>query len=99
MAMMSQTFEGQRLQASFTFQIVEMVKRIKINPMPRTAALPWGFSLAAGIIFTVMCLSGSAPLKCGATSPTSIAVNVGFPPLWGICENHHTGFYSISPYH
>ena len=56
LAMMSQTFEGQRLQASFTFRIVEAVKRIKINPMPRATALPWGLSLAAGIIFTVMSL-------------------------------------------
>ena len=56
-AMMSQTFEGQRLKASFTFRIVETVKHIKVNPMPRTAALPWGLSLATGIIFTVMILS------------------------------------------
>jgi RNA polymerase sigma factor (sigma-70 family) len=55
-AMMDTAFEGQKLQASFTFRIVEAVKRIKINPMPRTAGLPWGLSLAAGIMVAVMTL-------------------------------------------
>jgi RNA polymerase sigma factor (sigma-70 family) len=55
-AMMDTAFEGQRLQASFTFRIVEAVKRIKINPMPRSAGLPWGLSLAAGIAVLVMTL-------------------------------------------
>ncbi|MFC1717937.1 sigma-70 family RNA polymerase sigma factor [Candidatus Poribacteria bacterium] len=54
---MDTAFEGQRLQASFTFHIIETVRRIKINPMPRAAGLPWGLSLAAGIIFAVMSLS------------------------------------------
>ena len=53
-AMMGTAFEGQRLQASFTFRIVEIVKRLRIQPTPRTAGLPWGLSLAAGIIITVM---------------------------------------------
>jgi RNA polymerase sigma factor (sigma-70 family) len=39
-AMMDTAYEGQRLQASFTFRIVEAVKRIKINPMPRMTGLP-----------------------------------------------------------
>jgi RNA polymerase sigma factor (sigma-70 family) len=56
-AMMDTAFEGQRLQASFTFRVVETVKRIKIHPMPRTAGLPWGLSLAAGIIVTVLSLN------------------------------------------
>jgi RNA polymerase sigma factor (sigma-70 family) len=55
-AMMDTAFEGQRLQASFTFRIVEAVKRIKINPMPRMTGLPWGLSLAAGIAVVVMTL-------------------------------------------
>ena len=49
-AVMSATFESQRLPATFTFRIVEAVKRIKIHPMPRVAGLPWGLSLAAGIM-------------------------------------------------
>ena len=55
--MMDTIFEGQRLQASFTFRIVESVKRMKIHPTPRTAGLPWGVSIAAGIILAVLSLS------------------------------------------
>lgn len=54
LATMSTTYEQQRLGASFTFRIVEMVKRIKIHPVPRTPMLPWGLSLGTGIIFTVL---------------------------------------------
>lgn len=56
-AMMSKTYTEQRLQASFTFQIVEAAKRIKIQPMPRMTGVPWGISLAAGIMFAVLSLS------------------------------------------
>ena len=55
--MMSTTFETQKLHESFTFRIVEAVKRTKIQPMPKATGLPWGLSLAASIIFTVMSLS------------------------------------------
>jgi N-acetylneuraminic acid mutarotase len=55
-AMMSTTLEAERLPATFTFRIVEAVKRIKIHPMPRVAGLPWGLSLAAGIAVVVMTL-------------------------------------------
>jgi RNA polymerase sigma-70 factor (ECF subfamily) len=48
-AMMGTAFEGQRLPEGFTFRIVEAVKRIKINPMPRLAGLPWGLSAAVGV--------------------------------------------------
>jgi RNA polymerase sigma factor (sigma-70 family) len=61
-AMMDTAFEGQRLQASFTFRIVEAVKRIKINPMPRKAGLPWGLSLAAGIAVVVMTLGSQVAI-------------------------------------
>jgi RNA polymerase sigma factor (sigma-70 family) len=54
LAMMSTTFEQQRLQAVFTFNIVEMVKRIKIHNIPRIPWISWGFSMGIGIIFTVM---------------------------------------------
>jgi len=73
LSLMSMTLEQQRLQASFTFRIVEMVKRIKINPMPNTTALPWGLSLTAGIIFTIMCftqnLNHSNPVGTPVYSP------------------------------
>jgi len=47
--MMSETFEQQKLHAGFTFRIVEIVKGVRLNPIsPKT--LPWGLSLATGII-------------------------------------------------
>jgi len=51
--MMSETFEQNRLKAGFTFRIVEMVKRVRINPVT-PKALPWGLSLATGIIIAVL---------------------------------------------
>ena|GEM_PF-549379 len=59
-AMMSATYEQQRLKADFTFRIVELVKRMKIQPVPRTPWLPWGLSVATGIIIAV--LSFTSPL-------------------------------------
>ncbi len=80
-AMMDTAFEGQRLQAGFTFRIVEAVKRIKIEPMPRTAGLPWGLSLATGIILAVLSLGShmnlsrfmNAPLDSTLPDETAIA--------------------------
>jgi RNA polymerase sigma factor (sigma-70 family) len=57
LTMMSTEYEQQRLQASFTFRILEAVKRIRIHPTPRTAGLPWGLSLATGIIVTFLTLT------------------------------------------
>ena len=57
LAMMNTTFDEQRLQSTFTLRIVDAVKRIRIQPTPRTAALPWGLSLAAGIIITFLSLT------------------------------------------
>ena len=54
--MMKTTFEVHRLRAGFTFHIVEAVKKIRIQPTPRTAGLPWGLSLAAGIILSILSL-------------------------------------------
>ncbi len=71
-AMMDTAFEGQRLPAGFTFRIVEAVKRIKINPMPRTAGLPWGLSLAAGIVITVLSLSPYMNISSHIAPPTGL---------------------------
>lgn len=57
LTMMSTEYEQQRLQASFTFRILEAVKRVRIHPTPRTAGLPWGLSLATGIIVTFLTLT------------------------------------------
>ena len=56
LAMMSATFEEQKLQSTFTLRIVEAIKRIKVQPTPRTSGLPWGLSLATGIILTALSL-------------------------------------------
>jgi RNA polymerase sigma factor (sigma-70 family) len=79
-AMMDTAFEGQRLPAGFTFRIVEAVKRIKINPVPRVAGFPWGLSLAAGIIVTVLVfnphLSFLNPMSVPTGSPLSAETKV-----------------------
>lgn len=66
-AMMGTAFKEQRLQASFTFRIVETVKRMKIQPAPRTSELPWGLSLAAGIIITVLSLGAHLSISGALT--------------------------------
>ena len=63
LAMMSRDFEERRLPVGFTFNIVESVKRMKIQPMPRTAGLPWGVSLATGIIVAVLSLGSHLSLS------------------------------------
>jgi len=56
LAMMSATFEQQKLKSGFTFRIVEAVKKIRIDPISTVKGLPWGLSLATGIIIAVACL-------------------------------------------
>jgi RNA polymerase sigma factor (sigma-70 family) len=72
-AMMGTAFEGQRLPVGFTLRVVQAIKHIKINPMPRMAGLPWGLSLAAGIIITVLSLNPHL------TIPGDIGVPAGSP--------------------
>jgi RNA polymerase sigma factor (sigma-70 family) len=57
LVMMGEAFSQQKLQVTFTFRIVEAVKRIKINPVSTMKGLPWGLSLATGIIIAVMSLN------------------------------------------
>ena len=57
LVMMGETFSQQKLQVTFTFRIVEAVKRIKIHPVSTMKGLPWGLSLATGLIITVMSLN------------------------------------------
>jgi len=52
LAMISTAKEQHDLPATFTFQIVEMVKHIRINPIS-IKPLPWGLSLTAGVIALV----------------------------------------------
>ena len=58
-AMMSTVLPKQRLQASFTFRIVEAIKKIKANPFSEIKGLPWGLSLATGIFIVVMSFSNN----------------------------------------
>jgi N-acetylneuraminic acid mutarotase len=67
--MMSSTYEQRRLPLGFTFRIVEAVKRIKINPMPRMAGLPWGLSAAVGIIITVLSLNPHISIPSHMATP------------------------------
>lgn len=61
-AMMNIHFEGHRLPMGFTFRIVEAVKRLKIQLVPRTTGLPWGLSLAVGLAIAVMGISSRLSL-------------------------------------
>ncbi len=56
-AMMDTAFQGQRLQATFTFRVVDAIRRIKIHPMPRMTGLPWGLSFAVGVVITFLSLN------------------------------------------
>jgi RNA polymerase sigma factor (sigma-70 family) len=53
LAVMGTAFEGWKLRIGFTFRVVEAIKQIRVQPIsPKT--LPWGISLGAGLIFTVL---------------------------------------------
>jgi len=55
---MNTTYDQQKLQPSFTFRIVEMVKQIKIQPAPRSTPLvPFGISAVTGIVLTILMFS------------------------------------------
>jgi len=52
--MIGASFESKRLGSSFTFRIVEAVKRINPNPVSVTKGVPWGITLATGIIMAFL---------------------------------------------
>jgi len=57
LTMMSAVFEQQkrqRLHAIFTFRIVEAIKRVRMEPALPLKGLPWGLSLATGVIIAVL---------------------------------------------
>ncbi|MEK7396968.1 MAG: kelch repeat-containing protein, partial [Candidatus Poribacteria bacterium] len=56
-AMMGRTFETQRLPIGFTFRIIEAVKRIKIDPVSIGKGVPWGLSLATGLLIAILGLN------------------------------------------
>ena len=67
--MMSATYEQHELPGNFTFRIVEAVKRIRIPPVSRTAGLPWGLSLATGIVITILSLSPHLSIPRSMANP------------------------------
>jgi RNA polymerase sigma factor (sigma-70 family) len=71
--MMSDTFEHNRLRVGFTFRIVEIIKGIKINPMP-PKTLPWGLSIATGIVIAILGIGTQINITDGEsyTSASSI---------------------------
>ncbi len=69
--MMSETYEQNRLRASFTFHIVEIIKRIRIDPVP-PRVWPWGFSIASGLMIGILCIGMNANL-INTESYTSIS--------------------------
>jgi RNA polymerase sigma factor (sigma-70 family) len=71
--MMQTAFDGQKIPAGFTLNVVEAVKRIKIHTMPRMAGLPLGLSMAAGIIIAVLSINPHISLS------NNLAVPYGSP--------------------
>jgi len=76
--MMRETYEAQKLSVSFTFRIVEIIKRITIRSTPGTPWISWGVSLTAGLIFTFLSLSSPQtsfdPLKAFSALSGKIGV-------------------------
>ncbi len=81
-AMISTTLEEHRLPASFTFRMVEMARRIKINSTPRTSGLPWGLTVAAAAIIAVLGLNP----RLGPSNAASSSVNSLRPAAANILE-------------
>lgn len=69
--MLGIAFEQHKLRSGFTFKVVEAIKRIKIQPISQTKALPWGLSLATGLIFVILSIG------------TQISPNITFDSLGG----------------
>jgi RNA polymerase sigma factor (sigma-70 family) len=55
-AMMGTVFEEQKLRSIFTFRIVEIAKRIRIQPTT-IKSVPWGLSVAIGLIAVIMSIN------------------------------------------
>jgi RNA polymerase sigma factor (sigma-70 family) len=82
-AMIGTAFEEQRLPIGFTLRVIQAIKSIKINPMPRMAGLPWGLSLAAGIIITVEEYTPE-----GWPFQQSVTPQGKLPTKWGQVKSH-----------
>ncbi|MFC1714494.1 sigma-70 family RNA polymerase sigma factor [Candidatus Poribacteria bacterium] len=56
LATISAGFQEQKLSASFTLRITELVKHIRVKPLPRLAELPWGVSAGTVILAIILSL-------------------------------------------
>ncbi len=86
--LMNTHFAQQKLQPAFTFNIIEAVKRTRIQPNPQTPAIPVGFAALGILALTLLCLT--VPLDqfpaignmVGAPAPSEIEVTeVGEIPV------------------
>ena len=67
-AMMTASFKQGKLQAGFTFRLLEMIKHVKIQQVPRMPWLPWGIPVASSVLIAVI----SITLNLFSFSPISI---------------------------
>jgi len=93
-AMMNETFNQQKLPAIFTLRIMELVRYVKIQPVPKTPWLSWGTSLATGSIFLMFMFLGqylptSLSNQSSATSAKTFIASVGEMPV------SHVSFISL----
>jgi RNA polymerase sigma factor (sigma-70 family) len=81
-AAMSEVSQQKKLRSDFTFRILEVVKRMKIQSLPRTPWLPWGMSAVAGTVLTVLCFASLtslfAPIHLNPAYPGGLRVKL--PP-------------------
>jgi RNA polymerase sigma factor (sigma-70 family) len=73
LAMITTTREKHELPSSFTFRVVEIIKHIKVNPISPLKALPFGLTLAIGII------AGFLSIGTHLTLFDSVGIMSGFP--------------------
>jgi RNA polymerase sigma factor (sigma-70 family) len=66
-AMMTARFKQGKLQAGFTFRLLEMIKHVKIQQVPRIPWLPWGIPVASSVLIAVI----SITLNLVSFNPTS----------------------------
>jgi RNA polymerase sigma factor (sigma-70 family) len=57
LTLMNTHFAQQKLQPAFTFNIIEAVKRTRIQPNPQTPAIPVGFAALGILALTLLCLT------------------------------------------
>ena len=57
LTLMNTSFDEQKLNPAFTFNIVEAIKRTRIQPNPQTPLIPVGFAALSLLALTLLCLT------------------------------------------